>query len=980
MTSLTKYPGSVSQTSGGKFRTFSNLGNIKNTTEGSWATSNGNIKGKDSTPNRPSTISCTQFHFNLPSGAEVTKVIVSYRHKKTGASSTSSHMCNIPAPTITLLGVSGFSGKGVAPSTTMKTNTKTFTGSQLTRAVVNANGFGCKIDYPTNTNSYEGTVSVSYVRIIVEYKTSDYTVKVSKVKGGYNLEDYTVQVSISNKNLTSYNPTLTITSPAGFTYQDKTGEGTLTVVNARTFTWNPQLSKKVGTRNIQLRFSTNITFPSGVESVTGTFTAVESLHSTTGSHTATITPKPPTVVDEEDTTTPGSIVITDDVTDSIKVDVYDEFDVTWVSEEDYDDEASYYIYTSESSVGFQYYSNSTWHTGACALEFEDEGDIVTTHVRFNSIGNKTLEVYKVVNNQVDTIFAEYNVNVSPQVEDLPTPYLARFSLSDEETYRLGNGHSYTVQTDLKLLTSETSVRDWHKNFRIGVFNNQILANVTVTEDEDPETGEIIEVITDSTDYDDLTVEDYFEYADYWGETVHSTNTSETIECEFVFNEDYPLVIMITGDYPTIGDPTHNIIQFTNPCIVESDTYAGREASGNYPVSIINLIGTEDSATVNIETLGTSTPVLLYDFPLGEDYGTNDSLAIRGIKVTGNIEQSDELVLYAKMVSDTGATGQRSIILNDNDTTIDSDTGFMIGGLGDLWGFNTLELVNLEDWELELSASNILGEDVANLNLNNILVTFYVEEIEEQSITVKIEDENIAYYGAYLQELNIPEGVETDTSYLDIDGTDTNDAYRMNIRKKTISLGFQIGDCDIGTSSNMLRQLAKLLVNEKDQYNRPIPKKIEFSHYPDVYFEYVMEEALDVETEISGYKVKAKLVIPSGTAYSKEDIVTNTTGFVQGYAAVNPVITLAAQTNTITLEESVSGQTFNMTYNGDWIGKIILLNCEDREVLLMDNEDDTNALDISRYVDMNSDWFHLYGEYSFNCTNCVLRTVEYTERW
>ena len=238
MASLTKYAGTVSQVTGGKYASFSNLANLKNNVEGSWATTT-NIKGKSGSPNRPSTLSFTGFSFGLPTGAEVSKVTVTYRHRKTGS-------CTIGAPTITLLGVSGFSSKGVAPSkTTMTTSTKTFTGSALTRTVVNSSSFGVKVDYPTNSGTGEGTISVSYVRIVVEYKVPSYSLSLKKVSGGYNNEKYTLQASISNKNLTSYNPTLTLTAPTGFSFSSASGSGSYTKVNNRTITWNPKLTSKI---------------------------------------------------------------------------------------------------------------------------------------------------------------------------------------------------------------------------------------------------------------------------------------------------------------------------------------------------------------------------------------------------------------------------------------------------------------------------------------------------------------------------------------------------------------------------------------------------------------------------------------------------------------------------------------------------------------------------------------------------------------
>ena len=268
MATITKYAGTISQTTGGKYAQFSNLANMKNNVGGSWSTTE-TIRGKSGSPNRPSTLSFTHFGFNLPTGAEVSKVTITYSHRKTGS-------CTIGAPTISLLGVSGFSGKGVAPSkTTVTSNTKVFKGSALTRTVVNSSGFGVKVDYPTNSGAGEGTISVAYVRITVEYKVPSYSLSIKRVSGGYNNERYTIQCAISNKTLTAYSPTLTLTAPTGFSFESASGSGTYNRVNARTITWNPKLSKSIGTATLDIEFSVNVTYLVGSSLYSGTFTLVE---------------------------------------------------------------------------------------------------------------------------------------------------------------------------------------------------------------------------------------------------------------------------------------------------------------------------------------------------------------------------------------------------------------------------------------------------------------------------------------------------------------------------------------------------------------------------------------------------------------------------------------------------------------------------------------------------------------------------------
>ena len=142
----------------------------------------------------------------------------------------------------------------------------------------------------------------------------------------------------------------------------------------------------------------------------------------------------------------------------------------------------------------------------------------------------------------------------------------------------------------------------------------------------------------------------------------------------------------------------------------------------------------------------------------------------------------------------------------------------------------------------------------------------------------------------------------------------------------------------------------------------------------------MTKPFTVRNEISGYNVTAELTIPAGTSYSIDDSVTNTIGYVQGLAAVRPIITIQPSTPNITIKEALSGQTLNIGYSGEWNDKIVEIDCDNRIVLLKTVDDDADPIDISKYVDHNSDWFRLYGEYTFEGVNCIIRTVSYNERW
>ena len=961
MASIIKYAGTISQTTGTVYSSFSNLANLKNGNDGSLATTS-DVKGKSTNPNRPSTLSFTNFGFNLPTGAEVTKVIVTYRQKKGGK-------CSIGAPTISLLGVSGFSATGVAPSkTTLTTSSKTFTGSALTRTVVNSSSFGVKVNYPKNSGTGTGTISLAFVNIKVEYKVPSYSLNITKVSGGYNEEKYTIQCSISNKNFTSYNPSLTLTAPSGFSFTSANGNGTYTKVNNRTITWNPKLTNKVGTSSINMSFDVNVTYPSGSSSYSGTFTLVESLYSGSESFSATITERPIKGSESDDTYTP---IITDDdhqlpiptiwnksiLNEIIKISITPslfETNVITVFAFPCNSDGTPIISPSSPILYLNSFGNWSPVTSSAMVGAYFYKKIINdVELKGSEIGKYVIYLY---NYNGHNAFWEnyenlspiiyYFVEVLPSEEDLTIPFFTVLEPSEEEYNRLGDGYTYIAQADINHNTEDTNVRDWYKNNRIGVCNT---LPDTATEEE----------IYQNTIFSKQTA---------------GLNEYNNVEVEFTYNKDYPVYIVLTGDYPEATTYGYDIgtLQFTEPCIIEKQLYTNRLPAGVYPVPIEALLGNDETATLTLEANQSGDSVILYDLPLDDDYGTNDKYAIRGVKVNASVEQTDPIVVQAKLHKPNGEIGQRSIVLDSNSTSIS------IGGLGDLWGFTTLQLTNLEDWEIELSASNILTNTVSTIHFNDVSITFYIEPIIYQEISVYVEDENLAYYGAFIEEIKIPEGLKTDTSYLTVDGTDTNDAYRQNIREKEIEIQFNLSNCDLETSTNMLRQLTKLFVNEKDQYNRPIPKHLRLTHYPNDYFEYIMEEPFDVDTELTDYNVKAKLTIPSGTSYSLEDTVTNTVGNANGLAPLNPIIRIRPSSSNIQIKENNSEQSFQMGYTGDWNEYTVEIDCEDRVAYLVKDED--TKIDISKYVDHNSDWFRLSGEYEFEGINCTILTVRFNERW
>ena len=1021
MTSKTVYPNTYNSTTGGKFQPFKNLSNVHTKKTTTYASTE-LIHGKKDPFNRPGTVTVSNFKCGLPTGSLVTKVTVYYAHSKVAYNGK---VCNIPAPEISLMNDTKVikynkTGKattktGKAPTTNIVTGSVSFS-SGWDWSLFNSTKFGVRINYPTNANNEEGYMRLYYVYVVLEYKAPSYSLKCTGSEGntGYNGDDYTVQLDLSNINGTRYATTVILTAPAGFTYEDATGNGTIEKVQNQVYRWTPKMIN--GTMSIALRFSVNVTFPLGAESYTGEFVAKEQLLGKGSRYNAVITPRPASIdIDPEeqtwhdsDTDTSGTVQPDTPADYIVPIKLTDEqltLNVPYPPDMEIADNYSlrlhtdapiylqcYYYYRSQKITVYDGELNGTKEYSSTAAP---DGDLTlkcssTIQQRVNvnlTVGYLWFDEDEEGGYYRDTQTFSYSIDfvmTEEQKESLSIPNIALMTLNPEELNRLGHTTPYRLQSEVKKVTTDTTVHDWGKNFRIGVFNNPITANQSIIEipaedENDPPT----ELIIDSTDYDNLTVTEIFNNAEYWSGALTTPNEYENLECKFVYNENYPLYILVTGDYPESSTYNTNTVKFIEPCIIEDSYYDGRESNGTYPVPIENTKnGDGDFAELNINSLGTASPVIYYDLPFDEDYGTNENIAIRGIEVSGVIEQNtDDIHMYAKLKAPGGESRVRSLNLDALDTDVNSDNRFVLGGMGDLWGLSTLDIKNLEDWEIEFLADNTINSETGTINYHDITLTLYITDRDTQKIQCSIDGEGLSYYGAFITDVDIPAGLSTDVNYLTIDGTDTNDPYSQNIKEKEITLHLDIGDgCDLQSSTLELRNLTRLIQNKRDKYNRPIPKRIEFSHYPDIYWEYILEDSFDNPIEINTYEVKIKLTIPAGTAYKNQATSTNKSGYVNGLANVNPVIVIKPTDTLMTITETITDQNFHLGYDGDLTDKVIVIDCEDRIVWLKTDEDDEDGENITYSVDFNADWFSIIEEYEFETTGCVIKDVSYIERW
>ena len=1030
MTKKICYPGSISQYTGNdhKYLKFKNLSNIRSPNN-KYAETADAIRAKNSsTDNKPSYLVLKNFNAQIPTGSKINSITVEYKHYITAT--TTGKYPNIGAST---LQISNIKKKGSAPKSSNTKKSVKYSSSKFTYSNVNSKNFSLRIDYPANANNNTGKLRIEFIRIIIDYTEPSYAYSWKKISGGNNKEECSINLKMSNSKKNKYNPSNTIEIPEGFSLTGHSGSGTFQKIAPRVYRWVPNFRKGASSATLNMVFGVDVTYNNGATFYDAIFYVGESLRNTNSSFTVRVTDKtvtPGQETDEDDTEHSqynGTTLEWDGGEQDVEPFIYrnDSFNLQLtLSDEVYEELLEIF---NERGLNLDYFNFHSYSKGLfipyCPLrtlnQLKNWGILIEPYI--SMADDETDGFFKLYLQGYDDIYLQWNFHCPPADElIISKPALMYLKEDDEEELsRFGDGITYTAEVFAKVCTEESYVNDWGENYRLGVFNNRIEANCTYimnfysTEEEinffvdlpanfnignnkkllfkgegieiecsdgtiltptssynssnvyyipdeflsnflirktgvsdevtlivkydnweqnyqlffNDEKEDVIETIEDTTDYDNLSLNVIYENTVYWSDCPTAPNNFEELTIDFVYDKDYPLIFLFTGDYKQRGDFAS--CEFSEITVTESVDYQGREKNRIYLEPLMNIIESIDAPSCIVPAMSASNPIKIYDLPLGEEYGTNEDIAIRGIAITGEIEHNDNLILVASAKTD-----------KNNDESND-----------------------------------------AVISISNLQIVIWIQTVQKQAVTVFIEGQNLAYYGAFVTDLAIPTGMKTDTDYINIKGTDVNDPYVQVVREKEIQLELDVSEtCDLSTNTNLLQDLSNLILTERDEYNRPIPKRLETSYRPDVYFEYITTDDFDNSIDIADYTMKVKLIVPAGTAYSKEDVVTGSVGISRGLTPVEPLILIKPSGEDVEIKDEVTNQKFNFNFPAEWEDRLVEIDCPSKRLFLLESELDDEPVDITSNVDLNADWFVLKGEYNFTSINASIKTVTFTERW
>lgn len=964
MASQTRYAGTITQ-SGNVL--FSDLKNLKNSNN-SYATSG--LLGGTNNP-QPARIVCSNFGFNIPTSAKITSIKIEYAHKKVSVTKTVGDTIysgdpSINAPNIYLthsLGQAVYNPlRGATPTTVLKekkvswngkftlktstpisVSTKSLTSATTTyklpkASTINNSNFGVYFQYSVNKKVYFGKLLLKYIKITVNFTPAkfnliaeDHTSQEDHIPG----KICTITLDLINKARTGYSPQVKITLPENCVFEESMGLfGKLSKKGDNVYLWNTGIGDS-STASLTLKvyftssgdFNLNFVYPSA-----GSTGELEDNSTNLEVH---INPTPVNNIEEEQ------------IEQTIYAKQNNNFEVNLQISPALLTQISNVKVVSDQNIRFNNSNVGSTSVVIPSIDFNADGSYV---LPCNTSYTGIVHLFVSFDNTINVNDPSFIVKVIP--ENFTHPIASILSFSDEELDRLADGYTYTVESFLKVICDLENVdlfSDYYTNFRLGIFNQII-----------PEgTQNVTEYILDHTTK--------------WSSALTVLNAWEEKTVDFTYSEGNPLYVIVTGDFDN-NHPEELSIAFSDIAIIEN--YEGYESPGNFLKPIRDLVH-DGSSTINIDNFQFGNSVTLFNFDFADNFGTSDDFAVRGIECRLRVETDNSCVVLAKLSDGHGKTGERSVLVNPGDENYIS-----LGETFDLWGFTITEMINLENWELELQLQNVFASEDGNveITISDVQLIVHGLPVRKSVFNMIVEGENMRNYGMFIRDIKLRPGIKYDAKYFEVDGSDINSPSRMNIDMKEAEIEFRIIGCNLQETTALLREIAKILNNDRDELNQPIPKRVEFSHIPDFYYNYVLEDPIDDDIKTTNYSLKIKLTIYEGTSWATEDTITNTSGSNSGITKVNPVIQIIPLTETVEITENIHDQHFSMTNDDFKNTNVIEIDCADQKVYFKETED-SEVEDITNLVDWDVDWFILYpGEFSFDGNNtCIIQNVIYTER-
>lgn len=453
--------------------------------------------------------------------------------------------------------------------------------------------------------------------------------------------------------------------------------------------------------------------------------------------------------------------------------------------------------------------------------------------------------------------------------------------------------------------------------------------------------------------------------------ISNTGVTELLTARFTYHEGMNHSFKFYAGYVGYFEADIGVEFSQEPTIVPLEYFEGFEeinALFNYKNF---LISNENFAELNLEALQKSGSYVFEDINTA-GLETDETILVTGFKITGDCILSGDTVITAGIFSLKDEVLHES---NPQSLVLDSESIIIsIGDTYDNWGLN-LNQINIADLRFYLQLQNMTTESL-NVLLNNLELTiFYTVDQTGGAPGCTIEGTHSSLFGIILDKDDIPRGTNNDVNYSDVTGADGKYPTRSNIKEETIKLKFDVVSEALLESNSLMDRIIQWISNERNKYNKPLPKGVIFDLDPDKQYNYILEKPITADRKFEDFECEAELVIPDGVAESVNPKVTGMIGVNNGLTRVFPVIRLLTDGSTeIVINESIENQS--MTIHHTFTLNTVLIYDAKTKTLT-----DTDGNDYTADIDINSSRLVLNKRFDFSgTTGASVQTVTFKERF
>ncbi|WP_292475453.1 hypothetical protein [Methanosphaera sp.] len=912
------------------------------------------IAGKNGTYKQPAPLDLTNFGFNFGSDIVIEKIEIGYKQQKF---INNGYYPMIGAPKLTILNTSKSAINGQREVTSSLQESKT-TVSGISTTQINSSNFGVRLAYPANTATTPGRIILQNFYVKVYYNDTGTHLTIdgkftpsSRTVGNPTSATFTVKKT----STAAYTSQTIIDLPLGIEVNHALmPEGNLVTENKtrngykyQRCIWTHNLPSGQNVSN-QLILDFDTTYPTKDLSVTDATKCTITDKSTKTSYTCYFT-----VYDVQVTL---STTLYEDK-QALKAEHPSDYTVTVKTNDPKKQmkvlhirfgEDEEVLYNLDDIRALSFVDSAGFTTGAYWIKLVDNGSLNATiplGIFFVHSGEYSVHMWvsytdsKHVGNEISKSIVVLSTN-------LGVLCYSRLEIKDYWTEAMCNGIYYTLGTLVKttLNNQDYTISDYGNNYRVGIFNS-------------------------SSEY--VNSDDFLEHV-IWCNNM-ATSTAKEVLVKFKYNSSNPLYIVYSHGYT--GDPVSMRVtfNFSEHLLVETSLWGTVNGIGHalWPTQALLTDGNNYARASMVPSIPELIPATVWDWDDGGLLNTN--ISILGMEVQFDYITTDTVVVECELYIDKNKRGKRQVTLTSGEGVAS------VGSVYDLFGFTPGELIDrtnerIYPFEIRIKVLNMYSNR-AYININNVKAVIDYITRTKCGYGLSIDGERGEDYGILITKVVHHRGTENETSLYHVEGTDTTVVNRVNINTKEVELSIRLPNCSIKDGRYQVDKVVELFTNTRELHsNKPIPKQLIFDHLDDRYYEIVRVKEFDDKYVGNSYYADITLLVPSGTTYDVSDTISGPDGYSPSSIAVSPkIVYMAQRAGTAIIMEEELEQVLIITTPRILKDSKLTIDNANRKVYLGD------TTDITEYVDFNSTWFKLRGNYSFSSDTGKILEVSYKVR-